>query len=159
MKIYQYYDRNPFLIELQQIVAKEYGSDFSVTINCSKNEKISVIEIEATDAIYLKTDVFSKVDNLQKIVYEYVMQNQDEFCDIDSIISEYNDQYQEKKGLEVFFRNSEYSNSSGLSNVFCFYNRLEYKNENTEGFNSLYINELVCRPDSHYSNIKTSVLT
>ncbi len=158
IKIYQYYNRNPFLIELQQIVAEEYGDDFSVAINCPKNEKISVIEIEATDAIYLKTDVFSKVDNLQKIVYEYVMRNQDKFCDIDSINSEYNNQYQEKKGLEVLFRNSEYSSSSGLSNVFCFYNRSEYKNEDTEGFNSLYINEVACRSDSHYSNIKTSVL-
>lgn len=159
MKICQYYNRNPYLIELQQIVAEQYGTDFSVKINYSKYEKISEIVIEATDEIYSRSDVFSKVDKIQKIVYEYVMQNQEQFCDVDSISPEYNSQLQEKEGLEVSFRNSEYyTESSGLLRVFCFYNRLDYKNENAEGFNCLWINEIACRSDSHYSNIKTSVL-
>ena len=158
MKICQYYNRNPYLIELQQIVAEQYGTDFSVKINYSKYEKISVIEIEASDEIYLRSDVFSKVDKLQKVIYEYVKQNQEQFCDVDSISPEYNSQLQEKEGLELRFENSDYSNSSGLSNVFCFYNRLDYKNENAEGFNCLWISEIACRSDSHYSNIKTSVL-
>lgn len=158
IKIYQYYNRNPFLLELQQIVAEESGGDFSVALNCSKKEKIYEVQIEATDAVYLKNDVFSKVDKLQKIVYEYVMQNQDDFFDIDLLDSENSDQYEEKRGLEVSFTNSEYPRSSGLSNIFCFYNKPEYKNENTKGFNSLRISELACRPESHYPNIKTSVL-
>ena len=158
MKLYQYCNRNPFLVELRQIVAEEYGGDFSVTINCSKNEKISVIEIEASDEIYLKNDIFSKVDNLQKIIYEYVIKHQDEFCDIDSVMPRYENQYQEKEGLELRFENSSHTRSSGLSNVFCFYNKVEYKNQNKEGFNSLYISEVACRSDSYYLNIKTSVL-
>ncbi|MDE6566156.1 MAG: hypothetical protein K2K70_00310 [Lachnospiraceae bacterium] len=104
IKIYQYYNRNPFLIELQQIVEEQYGTDFSVAINCSKNEKISVIEIEATDEIYLRSDVFSKIDNLQKVVYGYVKHNREQFCDIYSIEPEYDNQYQEKEGLKLRFK-------------------------------------------------------
>lgn len=158
MELYNYYNRNPFLIELQQIVEEQYGTDFSVTINCSKNEKISVIEIEATDEIYLRSDVFSKVDNLQKVVYDYVKHNREQFCDIYSIKPEYDNQYQEKEGLKLRFNNSDYSNSSGLLHVFLFFNKLEYKDKNEEGFNSLLINVCSRQPDSHYSNIKTSVL-
>lgn len=158
MRLYRYCNRNPFLVELRQMVAEEYGSDFSVTINCSKNEKISVIEIEASDDIYLKNDVFSKVDNLQKIIYKYVVKHQNGFCDIDSVLPRYENQYQEKEGLKLSFENSSHTRSSGLSNVFCFYNRLEYKNQSTEGFNSLYIGEVASRSDSYYLNIKTSVL-
>lgn len=158
MKLYNYYNRNPFLIELQQIVAEQYGTDFSVTINCSKNEKISLIEIEATDEIYLKEDIFYKVDNLQKIIYKYVMHNQEQFCNIDMNIPQNDEKDSEKKRLKVLFENSDWSNSSGLSNVFCFYNRLEYKNEYAEGFNSLHIITRSRQPDSHYSNIKTSAL-
>ena len=114
MKICQYYNRNPYLIELQQIVAEQYGTDFSVKINYSKYEKISVIEIEASDEIYLRSDVFSKVDNLQKVIYDYVKHNREQFCDIYSIEPEYYNQYQEKEGLKLRFNNSDYSNSSGL---------------------------------------------
>lgn len=156
-KLCHYYNRNPYLIELQQIVSKQYGSDFSVIINYSKNEKISVIEIEAADEVYLRSDVFSKVDKIQKIVYEYVMQNQDKFCEIDTVMPEYDNLYQEKQGLELYFKNRKYNGASGISTVFCFYNTLGFTNNN-EGFNSLYISEIACSSDSHYSNIKTSVL-
>lgn len=158
MRLYQYCNRNPFLVELRQIVAEKYGSDFSVTMNCSKHEKISVIEIEASDEIYSKNDIFSKVDDLQKIVYKYVIKHQDKFCDIDSVMPTYENQYQEKEGLKLRFENNSHTGSSGLSNVFCFYNRSEYKNKNTEGFNSLCISEIASRSDSYYRNIKTSVL-
>ena len=47
-----------------------------------------------------------------------------------------------------------------LLHVFLFFNKLEYKDENEDedGFNSLLINVCSPQPDSHYSNIKTSVL-
>ncbi len=159
IKLHQYYDRNPYLTELQQIVAKQYGTDFSVVMNCSEDEKISVIEIESTDDVYLRADVFSKVDNLQKKIFEYVMQNQEQFCYINSIRPEDDSRYQqEMKGLELHFINSEYTNSSGLLNVFCFYNNIEYIDENAEGFNSLMVCTDSRGSDSHYSNIRTSAL-
>lgn len=157
-EIYWYYDRNPYLLELQMMVAKQYGTDFSVAMNCSKDEKIPVIEIEATDDVYLGSDIFSKVDTLQKMVFEYVMENQEQFCYINSIMPEQDSRYQGMEGFELCFSNSDWTNSSGLSNVFCFYNDLEYKNENAEGFNSLIVSARSRQPDSHYSIIKTSAL-
>lgn len=158
IKLYQYYNRNPYLLELQQMVAKQYGTDFSVVMNCSKDEKISVIEIEATDDVYLGKNVFSKVDVLQKMVFGYVMENQEQFCYINSILPEQNSRYQEMEGLELRFSNSDWTNSSGLSNVCCFYNDIKYLDEYAEGFNSLIVSTRSRQPDSHYSNIKTSML-
>ena len=158
IKLYHYYNDNPYLLELQQIVSEQYGNDFSVVIDCSKNEKISVVVIESTDEIYLRKDIFSKVNSIQKTVYEYIMQHQEHFCEMDWFMPKSSEEGQEKRGLELRFESSDRKNSGGLSDVFFFYNKLEYKDENADGFNSLIVDEFFYLSDDYNSNIKVSEL-
>ena len=158
IKMYHYYNDNPYLLELQHIVSEQYGNDFSVAIDCSKNEKISMVVIESTDEIYSSRDIFLKVDSIQKTVFEYIKQHRERFCDIDSFVPKSYEEGQEKEGVEVNFECSDYTNSSGLSNVFCFFNNLEYKDENAYGFNSVIINTRFYYSDDYNSNIKVSEL-
>lgn len=68
-----------------------------------KRKKILLIEIETTDEIYLKEDIFYKVEYLQKVIYKYVMHNQEQFCNIDMNIPQNNEKDSEKKGVEGAF--------------------------------------------------------
>lgn len=158
IKVYHYYNDNPYLLELQQIISEQYGTDFSVVAECSKDEKISMIVIESTDEIYLRKDIFSKVNKIQKIVFEYINKHQENFCDIDWFIPKSYEDGKEKKGVELQFENKDCTSSSGHKWVFNFYNNLEYKNENAEGFNSFVVIAGSDTPYSHYPNIKVSEL-
>lgn len=143
--LYQRKNRNLHLILIQNMLNEKVGEGLQIDFDYKKNEKIEEIKIWGDDDLYMEKDIFSKVDKAQKLIYSYIIENQEGFNFSQS--SYRNDGFPEQGFLLLFLNRDE---PSGKEAVFTFYYTKEWKKCMTEGFSCLELNGFVEEEEERY---------
>ena len=135
VRLYHKLNENPHLVAIQTLLDEEIGNVFRVVLEYQKGELIGEVVLCGDDELYMNPDIFSQVDQAQKLIYSYIMQHREAF---DFVYTQYREDGMTESEFPVYFDNKD--KPSGHETVFCFTCEREWESYHVDGFNCMLVN-------------------